>query len=73
MQEVRPPQVVIKSWFVVAVPDGTKPDEVKKVRPVKCSGDFVVRDAAEEYARLMRKWSKFPDTVCVMARQGYER
>lgn len=70
--EPRPRQIVIKSWHVVSVPDTVKPEDLKKAKPIRQSAEFVVRDAAEEFARLLRKWAKYPQTVEVRARQGYD-
>lgn len=55
-------QAVIKAWYVVAIPDASDPKD-RRTAPKRCSADFTVREAAEEYARLMRKWCKHPKSV----------
>lgn len=55
-------QVVVKAWYVVMIPDVADPKD-RRTKPKRCSADFTVQTAAEEYARLMRKWCKYPESV----------
>lgn len=64
-------QPVVKAWYVVALPDVAP--QRGKAKPARCSADFTVPAAAEEYARLMRKWCRHPESVEVVPVYCLER
>jgi hypothetical protein len=63
------PKIVVKGWRVFGVPDDATGE---KSQPVALSRKYDVREAADEFAAMVRSTCKWPDTVYVKAITGFD-